>query len=474
MLRPTRSSAAYRYPLRRTGFRQHYLLDYDAYDTVGNTQKSTLSGAFLHVCPGSLAELCEHGLADLVHIADDAVGAVVEDRRLGIGVHGDDHVRVRKARDVVDRARHAERQQQLRLDHSAGLPDDELERQHAAVEHRARAGDLAAEALCQTAVARQGVRPLDRVADADDHVRVRDVQALVEIVGAEIENLGADVRDREVDVLLDDLVRTRAAGHTLERARADRADLRARHRHGDDGHHLAADGRLNELDVRRLGIPDELGRVRSAAGAKARGEARRKVAPVDRAADHDRRGPVLPAQDGEEVGVRIVIEVVIARAGHVDDLVHAAVEHALQLSVRDAADDDRDEFLAARVAELARFRAQLERDRQHAVAVALDEDPHVFVICLIHCLHLLKARPRSDRRAGPRSFPCCPRRSCCPSRRPPAGRCAALSWASRGRRSARGRAPGWWPRCRPQWARCARPSSASGSGCGGGSSPSRP
>ena len=62
----------------------------------------------------------------------------------------------------------------------------------------------------------------------------------------------------------------------------------------------------------------------------------------------------------EEVGVRIVIKVVIARAGHVDDFVHAAVEHALQLAVRDAADDDRDEFLAARVAEPARFRAQLE------------------------------------------------------------------------------------------------------------------
>ena len=107
MLRPTRSSAAYRYPLRRTGFWQHYLLDYDAYDTVGSTQKSTLSGAFLHVRFGSLAELCEHGLADLIHVADDAVGAVVEDRRLGIRVHGDDHVRVREARDVVDRARHS-------------------------------------------------------------------------------------------------------------------------------------------------------------------------------------------------------------------------------------------------------------------------------------------------------------------------------------------------------------------------------
>ena len=101
---------------------------------TGNMQKSTLSGAFLPFRPGSRAELCEHGLADLVHVADDAVGAVVEDCRLGVGVHGDDHVRVRKARDVVDRARHTERQQQLRLDHGAGLPDDELERQHAAVE----------------------------------------------------------------------------------------------------------------------------------------------------------------------------------------------------------------------------------------------------------------------------------------------------------------------------------------------------
>ena len=47
---------------------------------------------FVIVYPGSLAELCEHGLADLVHVADDAVGAVVKDRRLGVGVHGDDGV----------------------------------------------------------------------------------------------------------------------------------------------------------------------------------------------------------------------------------------------------------------------------------------------------------------------------------------------------------------------------------------------
>ena len=47
MLRPTRSSAAYRYPLRRTGFWQHCLLDYDAYDTVGNIRSVTTDGAVI-------------------------------------------------------------------------------------------------------------------------------------------------------------------------------------------------------------------------------------------------------------------------------------------------------------------------------------------------------------------------------------------------------------------------------------------
>lgn len=60
--------------------------------------------------PAHAPSFGEHGLADLVHVADDAVGAVVEDRRLGVGVHGDDHVCIREARDVVDRARHTERQ----------------------------------------------------------------------------------------------------------------------------------------------------------------------------------------------------------------------------------------------------------------------------------------------------------------------------------------------------------------------------
>ena len=42
---------------------------------------------------------------------------------------------------------------------------------------------------------------LDRVSDAHDNVGVGNVQALVHVVGAEIEYLGADIFNRKVDVL---------------------------------------------------------------------------------------------------------------------------------------------------------------------------------------------------------------------------------------------------------------------------------
>lgn len=57
---------------------------------------------------GSFIELCEHRVADLVHVADYAVGAVVKDRRIRISVDGNDRVRVGKAGDVVHGARYAE------------------------------------------------------------------------------------------------------------------------------------------------------------------------------------------------------------------------------------------------------------------------------------------------------------------------------------------------------------------------------
>ena len=104
---------------------------------------------------GLFIELCEHCVADLVHVTDYAVGAVVEYRRIGISVDGNDRVRVGKAGDVVHGARYAEGDVQLRLYHNAGLPDNELERQHAAVKNRPCAGKLSAQTLCKATVARQ-------------------------------------------------------------------------------------------------------------------------------------------------------------------------------------------------------------------------------------------------------------------------------------------------------------------------------
>jgi len=182
----------------------------------------------------------------------------------------------------------------------------------------------------------------------------------------------------------------RAAGDILKCAGADGSNLGASHGNGDNGHHLAADGRLDKLDVRRLRIPHKLGRVRGAAGAEPCGKARRKVAAVYRSADHDGRRTVFFAQNCEQVRVCVVVEEIVAHAGYADELIHTAVEHLLKLTVADLADDDRGKLFAACVAQLARFRAQLERYGQNAVAVALDKDPHVLKISLVHTCTPLK------------------------------------------------------------------------------------
>ena len=57
---------------------------------------------------GLFIELCAHCVADLVHVADSAVGAVVADLRIRIGVAGNDRVRIGKAGNVVYSARYAE------------------------------------------------------------------------------------------------------------------------------------------------------------------------------------------------------------------------------------------------------------------------------------------------------------------------------------------------------------------------------
>ena len=269
---------------------------------------------------GLFIELCEHRVADLVHIADYAVGAVVKYRSVRVGVDGDDGVRVRKARDMVHGAGDTEGNVQLRLYDNTRLADNELKRQNTAVKHRPRAGKLAAETLGKAAIARQSVRALYRVSYADYNVGIGYIQALVHAVCAEVEDPCAYVLNGEVDVLLNDLAFMRAGRRALESAGSDCSDLRTRHGNCYNCHHLAADGGLDELNIRSFRVPDKLGCVRCAARAETCGKARSKVAAVYRSADHDSRRPVFFAQNGEQVCVRVVVEIIVSRAIYANEL----------------------------------------------------------------------------------------------------------------------------------------------------------
>src|SRR6476646_11788090 len=59
---------------------------------------------------------------DLVEVAYDAEVGVLEDRRVGVLVDGNDHVRALHAHLVLDRARDADRNIETRGDRLAGLP----------------------------------------------------------------------------------------------------------------------------------------------------------------------------------------------------------------------------------------------------------------------------------------------------------------------------------------------------------------
>ena len=133
-------------------------------------------GCYFDVEGTLFIELCEHRVADLVHIADYAVGAVVKYRSVRVGVDGDDGFRVRKARDMVHGAGDTEGNVQLRLYDNTRLADNELKRQNTAVKHRPRAGKLAAETLGKAAIARQSVRALYRVSYADYNVGIGYIQ----------------------------------------------------------------------------------------------------------------------------------------------------------------------------------------------------------------------------------------------------------------------------------------------------------
>ena len=75
--------------------------------------------------PYLFLELADHLVADLVHVPDYAVVAVVEDGGVRVLIDGDELARV-DAGDVVHRARDAEADIELGLYHDAGLADLKL------------------------------------------------------------------------------------------------------------------------------------------------------------------------------------------------------------------------------------------------------------------------------------------------------------------------------------------------------------
>ena len=81
----------------------------------------------------------------LVEIGDEAVVGDLEDRRLLVLVDRDDDLRVLHAGQVLDRARDADRDVELRGDHLAGLADLPVVRRIARVDRRARGAHRRAE-----------------------------------------------------------------------------------------------------------------------------------------------------------------------------------------------------------------------------------------------------------------------------------------------------------------------------------------
>src|SRR5205807_2825933 len=94
--------------------------------------------------------------------------------RVRVLVDGDDHVRALHADLVLDRARDAARDVELRRDAPAGLTDLRRVRVPARVDDRARGGHRAAERLGELLAELEILRPAEPAPARDDDLRVLD------------------------------------------------------------------------------------------------------------------------------------------------------------------------------------------------------------------------------------------------------------------------------------------------------------
>src|SRR4051794_14787324 len=158
---------------------------------------------------------------DLVHVADDAEVAELEDRRVRVLVDGDDHVRALHADLVLDRPADPERDIELRRDDLAGLADLRAVRVPAGVDDRACRADRAPERLRELFGEREVVGRAETPPARDDDVRVLDRRA-----ARLLELLADDLRLLRVRLQLDaDLFHLRLAtagrGRRIEAAGAE-------------------------------------------------------------------------------------------------------------------------------------------------------------------------------------------------------------------------------------------------------------
>src|SRR2546426_5065489 len=119
-----------------------------------------------------LLELFRELRHDLEEVGDDPEVGDLEDRCLRVLVHGDDDFRGPHPRQVLDRARDAEAQIELRRDGPAGLADLEPVRPPAGVHRRARGAHGSADDAAQILEDHVVLRPLHPAPARDDGLRL--------------------------------------------------------------------------------------------------------------------------------------------------------------------------------------------------------------------------------------------------------------------------------------------------------------
>ncbi|TYZ65677.1 hypothetical protein PybrP1_007048 [[Pythium] brassicae (nom. inval.)] len=224
-------------------------------------------------------------------VRDESVVRDLEDRGLLVLVDCHDRLRVLHAREVLDRARDADRDVQLRRHDLACLPDLQLVRHVAGVHRRARGADGAAELVRELVEQLKVVAALEPAAARDHDARGRQVRALRLAHFLRHERRLADRRG----------LRRRAHGRA---AALGRRLLKARRAHGKQLHSVARRdlgdrvARVHGAEERVLVRNREY--VRDGRDVELRAHARDVVLGRVRGRRHDVR--VLHARDARDLG----------------------------------------------------------------------------------------------------------------------------------------------------------------------------